>query len=186
MRGWHSGSMRTLGIVAAALVASVGALSGCGGEDDHVAEDPNQSGKTMTVEEAAAVPCPAKPPRMEELSGPGTLPPRPLAIRLCRGPEPGTPLEDLPEQPLLTGTDRVVKAINGLAEAPAQEPCTMEIGPSYTLRFTYADGSTVDAVGETFGCRHIRVGDTTRTRGGRDVLKLVRQLLEDQGPGPRH
>jgi len=175
--GGMSSFVRTL--VVAVTMAALTALAGCGGEegsmDDGVAEDSPQ----LTAEEAAARACPDPVPAAKDLSGPTTLPPGPLAIRLCPGPAPGTPAT-VPDEALTTGTDEIVRMINDSPESDPMERCTMDMGPSYGLQATYADGSSVLVIGEMFGCKHLFTGSMSRSGDAKKVFDRVVELIDQQ------
>lgn len=162
----------SLGVLTAIVIAIVAAVAVASQEGDD--DDAGSTVATeMTPEDAAAVACPDPVPHAE-LTGDGTLPDHPLAVRLCAGPPPGAPM-DVPAEALTSDTQEIVDVINGLHEAPANQMCTKELGPSYTLLFTYASGESIPVVGEIFGCRNVYVGSTTRT--GDNAAEAVRDLF---------
>jgi len=116
----------------------------------------------------------------EPLPGePDSIAPGAVRVWMCQGP--GTPL-DVPRDPLTTGADDIARIVNDLPMLRDDEEigCAGDGGPGYRLRFHYADGSVVDAVGQMYGCGMVQVGTTLHVGDrewtpAREFVRLLRE-----------
>jgi hypothetical protein len=167
----------------AAVVVAVGGVSVLpsvlGGDDGGsapVATSPSATGATAIAGEPYA--CPPKPPKHRTSDAPGDqVPEGALLARLCVAGV-GTTWQP-PADALTSDVDALVRVVNDQEVLPDSQPCTMELGPAYTLTFQYADGSTVTVQGELFGCRALTVGDATY-RGADQVHDRFLGFLHQQ------
>jgi len=167
----------TLAVAAVVVVGAVSVLPSVLGDEDRssapVATSPSATGGTAIAGEPYA--CPPRPPKHRTSDAPGDqVPEGALLARLCASGV-GTTWQP-PADALTTDVDALVRAVNDQELLPDSQPCTMELGPAYTLTFQYADGSTVTVQGELFGCRALTVGDATY-RGADQVHDRFLALL---------
>lgn len=84
------------------------------------------------------------------------------------GPTP--PMEALKDPGLVS---QAADAFNNLASMPADQGCTMEMGPSYLVVHEYADGTRYAVEIQDYGCRPVIGGDVVKENSGLYTEKLL-------------
>lgn len=104
------------------------------------------------------------------------------AIRLCSA---DGPVFQPPSDVLVQGVDRMVDAINKLPIQEPQQPCPLDLAPTWGLLFTYEDNTTQYVTGTSAGCGGVMVGSSTLgdRAGATLVLDQFLELLKEQRVG---
>ena len=167
----------TAGAVAAAAVLTATLASGGDGTD---ATDTASEGPAFVVE------CPpitvgkdgiAEGADEPDPDAPDAVPEGATSARLCQGV--GTAFE-VPEDPLVTGVDGLVAAINDQDVTGEPEVCTMDLGPGYRIAFGYDDSSTFVVSGQLYGCHTLVVGSGYRADPEAAQAAFLGLLAEQQ------
>ncbi len=99
----------------------------------------------------------------------GVLPDGADRVWLCTngvammGGAPVPPMEALDDADLVSDA---LTAFNSLEPLPADQPCTMELGPSYLVMHEYSDGTRYAVEVQDYGCDSVVAGDTVNGNSG--------------------
>lgn len=104
----------------------------------------------------------------------------PTAIWLCPVPLEGLPLSHVPPiEPLTVDTGEAVGLLRDLEPLGPDVACTADLGITYTIVHTYADGSQRVVQFEDFGCHGVTV-DGEQLGGGGQYFEELHDLWRSQ------
>lgn len=148
---------------------------------------PPPAASTVSVPPELASGCP--PPESPLRYANGDLPSGAIAVRLCPGQptiaytgDPLSPPIQAPEDELTDADDvaALVELVNGLPEAPAEQPCFVDDGPHHVYWFRYPDGDARAVAYDEAGCHPATLGDSVERQDGEEIATAFAAALFSQ------
>lgn len=157
-------------------------MSGCSGSADNIA-----SASNVPVPRGLEAGCPSPATQLRYASG--DLPDGAVAVRLCPGQptiaytgDPTGPPIQAPRDELRVADDvsALVKLVNELPDAPADQACPLDDGPHHVYWFRYPDGDARAVAYNEAGCNLAVVGQDRARENGEELATAFADALAAQ------